>query len=45
MTWIIKTITDLVAKKFFGKLTIQFEKGKIIRAVKEESLKPEGKTQ
>jgi hypothetical protein len=41
MNWIIKTITNLMSRKFYGQLTIIFENGKITRAKKEESLKPE----
>jgi len=41
VNWIVKTITDLIARRFFGKLTIVFENGKITRAIKEESLRPE----
>lgn len=41
MIWIQKILSDLASRKFYGKLTIFFENGKIVRAVKEESLKPE----
>ena len=41
MNWIIKTITDLISRKFYGTLTIIFENGRITRAKKEESLRPE----
>jgi len=41
MNWLIKLITDLIQRKFYGQLTIVFEQGKIVRAKKEESLKPE----
>lgn len=40
MNWIRKILADLQARGFYGKLTIEFENGKIKRAVKEESLKP-----
>lgn len=41
MKWITKTITDLMARKFYGKLTITFENGHIRMAKKEETLKPQ----
>ncbi len=41
MNWLIKTITDLVSRKFYGKLTISFEKGQVRLVKKEETLKPE----
>ena len=40
MNWIAKIITDLQARKFYGKLTITFENGHIRVAKKEETLKP-----
>jgi hypothetical protein len=41
MNWIAKIITDLISKRFWGKIVITFENGKITRAIKEESLRPE----
>jgi len=41
MKWIIKVITDLMARRFFGELVIKFESGKIVKAYKNESLQPE----
>jgi hypothetical protein len=41
MDWIKSVIQQLIRHRFYGKLTIHFESGKIVRAVKEESLKPE----
>jgi hypothetical protein len=41
MNQIVKIITDLVARKFYGKLTLSFEKGKITLIKKEETIKPE----
>jgi hypothetical protein len=41
MEWVKSVIQQLIRKRFYGKLTIHFEAGKITRAVKEESLKPE----
>lgn len=40
MTEIIKIITDLIAGKFYGKLTLSFENGKIVLYRKEETIKP-----
>ena len=40
MNWIQKLIQDLYARRFYGKLTIIFEDGKIKLARKEETLKP-----
>jgi hypothetical protein len=40
MTWIAKVITDLMARKFYGKLTISFEKGKIVMWNVSENFKP-----
>lgn len=36
----IKIIKDLMARKFYGKLTISFENGKIVLYRKEETIKP-----
>jgi hypothetical protein len=41
MNWAIKIIQDLVSRKFYGKITISFEKGKITVIHKIETLKPE----
>lgn len=41
MNWIVRVLKDLISRKFYGKITIMFENGKITRAKKEESLKPE----
>jgi len=41
MEWIKAQIQGLIRKRFYGKLTIHFEAGRIVRAVKEENLKPE----
>lgn len=40
MTQTIKIINDLIARKFYGKLTISFENGKIVLIRKEETIKP-----
>jgi hypothetical protein len=40
MNWIAKILTDLQARKFYGKITIHFENGRIILAKKEATLKP-----
>jgi len=37
----IKIITDLCTRKYYGKLTISFEGGKITLFKKEETIKPE----
>ena len=34
-----KIITDLIARKFYGKLTISFENGKIVLINKSENIK------
>lgn len=41
MNWLIKLLTDLSARKFFGKVIISFEDGKVQLVKKEETLKPE----
>ena len=38
--WARLHILNLTRHNFFGKLTLHFENGKIIRAMKEENLKP-----
>ena len=40
MTEIIKIITDLKSRKFYGRLTLIFENGKIVLIRKEETIKP-----
>jgi len=44
MKEIIKIITDLKSRNFYGKLTFSFEDGKIVLIRKEETIKPEGAT-
>ena len=39
MTKLIEIIKGLTSGKFYGKLTIKFEHGKVVHLVKEESLK------
>jgi hypothetical protein len=39
MNEIIKIIKDLIARKFYGKLTLSFENGKIVLLRKEETIK------
>jgi hypothetical protein len=39
--WMCETISQILNGKFFGKLTISFENGKIVSVKKEESLRPE----
>lgn len=34
-----KFITDLIARNFYGRVTVSFEKGKITHLKKEESIK------
>ena len=41
MNWAIKIITDLCARKFYGKITISLVAGKIVLICKEETLKPD----
>ncbi len=38
--WIEQLISSAQMIEFFGKITISFEKGKIQKVLKEESLKP-----
>ena len=40
LNWLIKIIKDLIARKFYGKVTVSFEKGNITHIHKEETLKP-----
>ena len=40
----IKIIADLISRKFYGKLTVIFEDGKIVLFRKEETFKPGGTT-
>ena len=44
MNQAIKIITDLIARKFYGQLTIHFENGKITLFKKLETIKPKGET-
>lgn len=39
MKELIKFITDLMSRKFYGKVIISFENGKITHLKKEESIK------
>lgn len=36
---LVKIITDLMSREFYGKLTISFEHSRIVHVKKEESLK------
>lgn len=38
--WLIRIINDLSARKYYGKLTISFESGKVVIVKKEETMKP-----
>lgn len=40
MNKVIEIIHDLITSKFYGKLTISFENGKIVLYRKEETIKP-----
>lgn len=40
LNWAFKIIKDLSARKYYGKLTISIENGKIVLIKKEENLKP-----
>ena len=40
MNWAIKIITDLCSRKFYGKLVLSFEAGKVTNIKKEENIKP-----
>lgn len=42
MKTLIKFLTDLIARKFYGKITINFQDGKIIYLNKEETIKFDG---
>ncbi len=39
MKTLIELITDLIERKFYGKVTISFEAGNIVVVKKEESIK------
>ena len=39
MTKLIDIIKELMGKRFYGKITINFQNGKIVNCVKEESIK------
>ena len=41
MEWVKAVIQGLVRKRFFGELVLIFEDGRIVRAKKIESLKPD----
>jgi hypothetical protein len=41
MNWIIKFIKDLISRKYYGKITLSFEQGKIVNVKKSENIKPE----
>ena len=41
LNWATKIIKDLIARKFYGQLTISFECGKIVNIKKIENMKPE----
>lgn len=41
LKWAFKLIQDLSSRKYYGKLIISIENGKITLIKKEESLKPE----
>jgi len=36
---LMKIITDLIARRFWGKLTISFENGKLVNVNKSENIK------
>lgn len=40
MHWILDILSDLKSKGFYGKVTLQFEAGKVTVVRKEETLKP-----
>ena len=40
MIWLTKIIKDLIARKFYGKITITFDAGKPVLMRKEETIKP-----
>ncbi len=40
MEWLKRIVLAMIEKRFYGRITVYFEDGKIVRAVKEESLKP-----
>lgn len=41
MEWVIKIIKGVALRRFWGKLIISFENGKIVGIKKAENLKPE----
>lgn len=38
--WFAEQVASLKNARFYGKVTLHFEQGRVIRLVKEESLKP-----
>jgi len=38
--WILDLINELISKKFYGRLILNFENGKIVHGKKEESFQP-----
>ncbi len=40
MEWLIRMIKILTAEKFYGRLVLNFENGKIVHGKKEESFRP-----
>jgi hypothetical protein len=38
--WLLKLVGDLVGEKFFGKIILNFENGKVTTVRKEQTLKP-----
>ncbi len=38
--WVVKILSGLTDNKFYGKLTLYFENGKITLARREETIKP-----
>ena len=40
LSWVIEHVKTLRAAQYYGKLTIHFERGKIVLLRKEETIKP-----
>ena len=40
MSWVVDVIKKISSEKFYGKIILQFEAGKIVLIRKEETIKP-----
>jgi hypothetical protein len=39
-TWLTKILNELKTKRFYGKITLSFEAGKLVTLRREETIKP-----